>query len=240
VDALYCQFFGEFNGVPSVAPFNSFGWAIINWAVFWLMANKLVDIGADRIQLVKWLFVTAMGSFIFRTLIVITLSDVDFVLTSLKYLIKLAMLSVGYGYLVNYCWRRYSSDTINSPEQKVISTDGALEKKLVLDENPKILADDICWVRACGNYVEMFTKTGKTIQRQPLSVIARQAGSDGLMQVHRSFLVNRLVMDKLLPKENGAADLVLKSGEKIPVSKRYLPEVRDTLTSAMKGTSYEK
>ena len=59
-------------------------------------------------------------------------------------------------------------------------------------------------------------------------------------QVHRSFLVNRLVMDKLLPKENGAADLVLKSGEKIPVSKRYLPEVRDTLTSAMKGTSYEK
>jgi len=228
LDALYCQFYGQFNGDPAVAPFNSFGWAIINWGFFWVMSTSIIDKGYDRAQLIKLMLITSLLSIVFRSLIVVTFSDVIFIPSTLKYIAKIVIISTIYGVLVHLCWRFKIVRPAhkNSNENVTESLNVSLDNPPCMSEDNNQSFENVSWVRACGNYVELFTPDSKHIKRQPIRELANQLINVGLVQVHRSFLVNKDLIIRLHPKTNGAADLELICGQRIPVSKRYIAEIK--------------
>jgi len=237
LDALYCQFYGQYNGNPAVAPFNSFGWAIINWGTFWFMSTSIVDNGHDRVQLIKLILITSLLSLVFRSLIVVAFSDVMFITSTLKYFVKILITSSAYGVLVSLCWRYKSVRPINQNNQENSkdntneSMDYTVDSLPLLSEDNDQNFENVSWIRACGNYVELFTPDSKFIKRQPIRELANQLINVGLMQVHRSFLVNKDLIIRLHPKANGAADLELNCGQRIPVSKRYIAEIKAILAN---------
>jgi len=229
LDALYCQFYGEFNGDPAIAPFNSFGWAVINWGVFWIMSTSIIDNGHERTQLIKLMLVTSLLSLIFRSLIVVVLADVVFFTSTLKYLVKILIISLVYATLVYWCWQNkvVSFIKVNARED-LVST---MENIADLSKDNEESFENVSWVRACGNYVELFTPNSKFIKRQPIRELANRLNAVGLMQVHRSYLVNKRMILCLHPKANGAADLELNCGQRVPVSKRYLAEIKSIIVN---------
>ncbi|MDO1698235.1 LytTR family transcriptional regulator DNA-binding domain-containing protein, partial [Escherichia coli] len=50
-----------------------------------------------------------------------------------------------------------------------------------------------------------------------------------LVRCHRQYLVNMTELSEILFGDNGQAELVLRSGEHIPVSRRYLKPLKEAL-----------
>jgi len=205
------------------------------------MSTSIVDNGHDRVQLIKLMLITSLSSLVFRSLIVVAFSDVMFITSTLKYFVKILITSSAYGVLVSWCWRYKSVRAINQNNQ--VNTEDYAEKNTnesmdsTVDSLPQLSDDNdqnfenVSWIRACGNYVELFTPDSKFIKRKPIRELANQLINVGLVQVHRSFLVNKDLIIRLHPKANGAADLELNCGQRIPVSKRYIAEIKAILAN---------
>ena len=50
-----------------------------------------------------------------------------------------------------------------------------------------------------------------------------------LLRCHRQYLVNPERIAEIELLENGAAEIVMTSGNRVPVSRRYLREIKDQL-----------
>src|ERR1035437_6555617 len=50
-----------------------------------------------------------------------------------------------------------------------------------------------------------------------------------LLRCHRQYLVNLDHVAEIVLQDNGAADIITRSGQKVPVSRRYLRELKDRL-----------
>ena len=53
-----------------------------------------------------------------------------------------------------------------------------------------------------------------------------------LIRCHRQYLVNPDRIHEILLQDNGAAEIVTRSGKRIPVSRRHLRELKDRLLIA--------
>jgi hypothetical protein len=79
------------------------------------------------------------------------------------------------------------------------------------------------YARAAGNYLEARFEAGEQLARMTLTDLERlltEAGIDPV-RVHRSWLVNRDAITEIAPTGEGDVTLTLKSGDRIPGSRRY-------------------
>ncbi|MEE2526710.1 LytTR family DNA-binding domain-containing protein [Hyphobacterium sp. HN65] len=77
--------------------------------------------------------------------------------------------------------------------------------------------------RAAGNYAEIRLATGEQLARitlAELQTLLSEAGQD-VVRVHRSWLVNRRLIEEIIPTGEGDVTLRLTNGETIPGSRRY-------------------
>lgn len=79
------------------------------------------------------------------------------------------------------------------------------------------------------DYVEFITETSKPLLSSSHSLAQLEQQLEGFIRVHRSYLVNRKHVVKLVRKNNGAGVLELSGGKEVPVSRRIVPLVRKTL-----------
>ncbi|WP_262693752.1 LytTR family DNA-binding domain-containing protein [Kordiimonas aquimaris] len=87
---------------------------------------------------------------------------------------------------------------------------------------------DICWVEAAENYVQLHTNDGNFLHRKSLASIAKEASAFGLIQTHRSALVNTAFVRAIVRgAESGAYHVELTTGAKVPLSRRRMTTVRE-------------
>jgi hypothetical protein len=93
----------------------------------------------------------------------------------------------------------------------------------------KIPTQDIFYCQASGDYVEIYLQNRELLYSGSLKSIAEQLPST-FIRVHRSYVVNiDKVMSMKRDGENGY--LVLSNDNQIPVSRRMMPQVKETFSA---------
>lgn len=118
-----------------------------------------------------------------------------------------------------------------SPEQhsRVVVKTGNNIRIIPMQEIEYLQADD--------DYVKIHTKEGAYLKNKTISyfekVMPARAGSDGdaaqFVRVHRSYIINIKQITRIEPYEKDGHIAILKSGEKIPISKTGYPKLKAIL-----------
>lgn len=88
---------------------------------------------------------------------------------------------------------------------------------------------EVQWVAAAGNYVKLHLPDRTVLHRVTLSALAARLDPREFIQVHRTALVRRRGCRSLTVAGDGTYTLTLDGGSVVPVSGRYLAEVRALL-----------
>ncbi len=86
---------------------------------------------------------------------------------------------------------------------------------------------DVRWVQAQGDYSRLYTAASDHLVRTALSELAERWADAGFVRVHRSYLVRRDAIAEV--RLSGSSPTVMLPEIELPVSRRLLPSVRDTL-----------
>jgi DNA-binding LytR/AlgR family response regulator len=89
----------------------------------------------------------------------------------------------------------------------------------------------ILYVMAYGDYMRVFTDSGRYLARGTLADVERRFGPYGFLRVHRQYLANLRRVTEVRPQLNGTALLVFENGGEVPVARRHLPALRRRLRS---------
>ncbi len=135
-------------------------------------------------------------------------------------------------YLYRFVLRRWQGEAeflsegdLGRPRQPV--TDRFLVKKLGREFLVRV--DDIEWVEAAGNYVNLHVGGRVYPLRDTMKNLVARIGGAGFARVHRSFIVNLGRVRELEAFDSGDAAVRLDNGAVVAVSRRYLQELRRVL-----------
>ena len=103
-------------------------------------------------------------------------------------------------------------------------TDRFLVKKLGREFLVRV--EDIDWIEAAGNYVNLHVGKRLYPLRETMTKIDERLKQAGFIRVHRSAIVNMDRVEEIEPFETGDARARLSTGAMIPVSRRYRTHLR--------------
>ncbi|OWQ93921.1 hypothetical protein CDN99_02460 [Roseateles aquatilis] len=89
--------------------------------------------------------------------------------------------------------------------------------------------DEIEWVQACGNYVNLHRQRHDYPLRSSLGAFEQRLDPASFVRVHRSYLVRLSLIETIEPTEAGDAHLRLRDGSQVPCSRTYLERLRQRL-----------
>ncbi|MGH8290155.1 MAG: LytTR family DNA-binding domain-containing protein [Steroidobacteraceae bacterium] len=81
--------------------------------------------------------------------------------------------------------------------------------------------EDIDHISAAGNYVEVHAGGKVHLIREPLSSFVSQLAPEEFLRVHRSHVVRIGFIAEMRPMFHGDYELILRDGERLPLSRRY-------------------
>ena len=81
--------------------------------------------------------------------------------------------------------------------------------------------EEIDWIAAAGNYVELNGALGTKLARRTLAEMEVELGPHGFVRVHRSRLVRKASIAKAETRQSGDFAMILRSGVTIAGSRRY-------------------
>lgn len=85
---------------------------------------------------------------------------------------------------------------------------------------------EIVAVQAEGNYVSLKRQPNSYLLHESLSSIAEKLKPYGFIRIHRSVVVNTLVVEEIHPLATGEYSLRLKGGKEYTVTRRYKDNLR--------------
>ncbi|MEM9301022.1 MAG: LytTR family DNA-binding domain-containing protein [Pseudomonadota bacterium] len=106
-------------------------------------------------------------------------------------------------------------------------TDRFLVKKLGREFLVKV--DDIDWIEAAGNYVNLHVGRRLYPLRETMGNIEQRLSEAGFVRVHRSAILNMDRVSEIEPFDTGDARARLTGGHVVPVSRRYRAALRAEL-----------
>ena len=89
--------------------------------------------------------------------------------------------------------------------------------------------DELEWVQACGNYVNLHRRQHDYPLRSTLAAMERRLDPARFVRVHRSYLVNLALVDAIEPTKAGDARLRMRDGGFVPCSRTHLESLRSRL-----------
>jgi len=111
----------------------------------------------------------------------------------------------------------------NHPAPATIQSHFLVKK---LDKEFLIAIQDIEWLEASGNYVNLHSKGRIYPLRATLSKIMEQLAPQGFSRIHRSFAVNHHAVESISYQPSGDGDILLKTGQQLALSRRFKDEFR--------------
>ncbi len=92
-----------------------------------------------------------------------------------------------------------------------------------------ISTDEINFIDAQDDYVMIYTKDGKYLKQQTMKYFEKHLDPEQFIRVHRSFIVNISKIERIEPYEKSNYILILKDGNKIPVSRSGMQTLKENL-----------
>jgi two-component system LytT family response regulator len=89
-----------------------------------------------------------------------------------------------------------------------------------------LVLDEIEFVHTEPSGVRVVGSTRQGITELSLKMLQERTP---LLRCHRQYLVNLDHVAEIVLQDNGAADIITRSGQKVPISRRYLRELKDRL-----------
>ncbi len=120
-------------------------------------------------------------------------------------------------------------DRQNQHQQATPPTPATIQSHFLvkkLDKEFLIAIQDIEWLEACGNYVNLHSKGRIYPLRATLSKTMEQLASQGFSRIHRSFAVNHHAVESISYQPSGDGDILLKTGQQLALSRRFKDEFR--------------
>ena len=111
-----------------------------------------------------------------------------------------------------------SSPAIERPDRFLVRT---LGKEFLL------AANDIEYLQASGNYVNLHVRGRAYPMRATMAGIEPRMDPARFVRVHRSYMVNLDCLAEIEPLETGDARLILRDGTRLPCSRRYRAALRE-------------
>jgi DNA-binding LytR/AlgR family response regulator len=187
--AIYCVGYTWLAGRPETLP-QALGWAIAN-VLPWLLAIEWAKRAPGVAQALGALVVAAAASLLLGYASAASASDVLFEL-----------------------WRRLPSFAAAAAIVALLRSPIGRGRRGA--EEIRLLPQQIEWVRAAGNYVELRAGGRTIVQRGSLAAYEHELSPHGFVRIHRSMLVRRDRIARIRRE-----DVVLQDGTHLPVGKRY-------------------
>jgi len=153
---------------------------------------------------------------------------------------------------VDYLMKPFSQDRFNQAIQKVMErlkskngnkTNIEKLKNQVKNEGLKtnrifvktgnhidvIPIDEIVYIRAQDDYVELHTPNGKFLKKETMNVLEQQLPAELFTRVHRSSIINLSQIHKLEKYGKESYMVILKNGENVMVSKSRIRQLKAQL-----------
>jgi two-component system, LytTR family, response regulator len=92
-----------------------------------------------------------------------------------------------------------------------------------------IATNEIDWISADGNYVHIHAGKLTYVHRETLQQLQRALNPASFLRVHRGVIVNIERVHEVHPLFNGNAELVLRDGTRIALSRRFRAHARQVL-----------
>lgn len=124
-----------------------------------------------------------------------------------------------------------NTESLNAFQNEgILNQESASRVVLKVKNEIKIIpVNEIKYLEANDDYVNIYTKEGKFLKNKTLSFYEKSLESSQFVRVHRSYLVNISEISKIEPYEKEGYLLKLRGGESIPVSKSGLPKLKAVL-----------
>lgn len=110
------------------------------------------------------------------------------------------------------------------PVEPIERPDRFLVKKL--GKEFLLPAQEIEWLQAWGNYVNLRVRGRDYPLRSTMAGIEERLDPVRFVRVHRSYIVNIHQVEEIEPLESGDARIKMKDGSHVPCSRRYRDELR--------------
>jgi two-component system LytT family response regulator len=88
---------------------------------------------------------------------------------------------------------------------------------------------DIDWIEAAGYYACVHIGSDNHILRRSLAELEQDLGEDRFIRIHRSSVVNLERIGSLALQASGEYEVVLKSGARLRLSRRYRKRLQDQM-----------
>jgi two-component system LytT family response regulator len=92
-----------------------------------------------------------------------------------------------------------------------------------------IASSDINYLEAQDDYVMIYTDEGKYLKQQTMKYFEQHLDSQQFVRVHRSFIANITCIERIEPYEKSNFILILKDGNKVPVSRSGMQALKENL-----------
>lgn len=88
-----------------------------------------------------------------------------------------------------------------------------------------VLAKDVDWIAAYGNYVRVHTQGNTYLLRETINQLAQRLDPEKFLRIHRSTIVSAERIREFQPMFGGQYTVVLKDGSEFVLSRNYRKEV---------------
>ncbi len=91
--------------------------------------------------------------------------------------------------------------------------------------------DEITWVEAAGNYLELHTGKESHLIREPISDFEQRLNPDRFIRIHRSCIVNVECIKELQPGFGGEYLVIMNDGQQLTASRGYRERLQQLLSN---------
>jgi two-component system LytT family response regulator len=121
--------------------------------------------------------------------------------------------------------------SIDRIRQHLAQSDEKLHR-VVIKKSGKIhviSTGDINFLEAQDDYVMIYTDEGKFLKQQTMKYFEERLDSEQFVRVHRSYIANITRIERIEPYEKSNFILILKDGNKVPVSRGGMQVLKENL-----------
>jgi two-component system LytT family response regulator len=150
-------------------------------------------------------------------------------------------------------FERFERTLSRARQQIVASRNGELSEKLLAmlqsrKSEPKFLdrlaiksrgrviflkTDEITWIEAAGNYLELHTGKDSHLIREPISDFEQRLNPERFIRIHRSCIVNVECIKELQPGFGGEYLVVMNDGQQLTASRGYRERLQQLLSNEL-------
>jgi two-component system LytT family response regulator len=108
------------------------------------------------------------------------------------------------------------------------------DRRLVIKTAGRVVlvdTDEIDWVEAAGNYVELKTSSGSYLLREGIRHLAERLDPGQFVRIHRSVIVNLRRIKELQPCNRGEYMVILKDGKQLSCSRSYRAKLQQLISA---------